>query len=104
MGLQYLFDLIWDKRKEWHIRDGAERLLKTLREKQALTIDEAKQIIQHKRAYYKIVDKLKSIGLLKIYRDPQTKKLILTTSIDSYKFFVKRYLTEEVEEFFKVRS
>jgi hypothetical protein len=104
MGLQYLLDLIWDKKKELHIRDGAERLLKALREKQTLTVDEARGIVGGGRAYYKIVNKLKSIGLLKIYRDPETKKLILTTSIDSYKFFVKRYLTEEVEEFFKVKS
>ena len=104
MGLNYLLDLLWSNRKELIIRESAEKFLKNLREKQTMTIDEAKQVIGHIRTYYKVVNKLKDIGLIRTYRDPETKKLLITISVESYKFFVKKYLLEEVEEFFKVRS
>jgi hypothetical protein len=96
-----LFDLLWDKKKEAHIRPLAEKFLIALRDKKSLTAEEAKKIVGRPRAYYKIVDKLKAIGLLKIHKDPKTRKLVFTYSLDSYEFYVKRYFLEKVKEFFK---
>jgi len=103
MAIHYLLDLLWSNRKELIIRESAEKFLKVLREKQTLTIEEAKQVIGHIRTYYKVINTLKKIGLVRTYRSPVSKKLVLTVSVESYKFFVKRYLMEEVEEFFKAR-
>jgi DNA-binding MarR family transcriptional regulator len=98
-----LFNLLWDKKKEAHIRPLAKKFLIALRDKKSLTGEEAKQIVGRPRTYYKIVAKLKAIGLLKVHKDPKTRKLVLTYSFDSYEFFVKRYLLENVKEFFKTK-
>jgi len=103
MAIHYLLDLLWSNRKELIIRESAEKFLKVLREKQTMTIEEAKQVIGHVRTYYKLINTLKKIGLVRTYRDPASKKLVLAVSVESYKFFVKRYLMEEVEEFFRAR-
>jgi hypothetical protein len=81
------------------MRDLTEKFLSTLREKQKITSDDAKQIIEGKRTYYKIMKKLRKIELIKVSRDAQTKKLIISYSLDSYKRFINKYLIEEVENF-----
>jgi hypothetical protein len=99
MSLQIFLNLLFDKKKESHMRDLTEKFLSTLREKQKITSDDAKQIIEGKRTYYKIMKKLRKIELIKVSRDAQTKKLIISYSLDSYKRFINKYLIEEVENF-----
>jgi predicted transcriptional regulator len=96
-----LLNLLWDKKKEAHIRPLAEKFLIALRDKKSLTVEEAKKIVGRPRAYYKIVHKLKAIGLLKVHKDLKTRKLVFTYSLDNYEFYVKRHFLEKVKEFFK---
>ena len=97
MALKTLLELVFGKtRKSSHLRKKAEEFIYLLRDRGFVSVNEAKEFIGAKKTYYKIMKKLRSIGLISLTKDVEGK-FSFSLTLDAYKFFVKRHLIEEVE-------
>ncbi|MEM5875290.1 MAG: hypothetical protein QXW01_00310 [Candidatus Aenigmatarchaeota archaeon] len=103
MSLKTLLNLLFtNKRKAEHIRNSAEELLYKLREG-PLSVSEAKEIVKKRKTYFKIVRKLKAVGLISVSKDVDGN-YNLYLSLDAYKYFVKKNLIDGVEEVLKKKT
>jgi len=86
--------------KSKHLRENAAHLLYFLAQNQKLSVQEAKAICKHKKTYYKILRKLRSIGLITLTKESDGK-FYLKLTLNTYKFFIRKHLIEEVEKWLK---
>jgi len=101
MSLKTLMELLFPgKWKAKHLREKAIELLLCLKEKQTISISEAKALVGMKKSYYKIIRKLRSVGLIALSRNLEGK-FNYTLTLNAYKFFIKKHLLEEVESVLK---
>ena len=104
MALKTLLELVFGKtRRSKHIRSKAEQLLYALRDKKYLSVREAKELVGGKKTYFKIMRKLRSIGLIALTKDIEGE-FSYSLTLDAYKFFVKKHLIEEIEQVLKNAS
>jgi len=105
MTLKTLLDIVFGKtRKNAHLRKKAEEFLFLLKNNGGFVlVKDGRKFFGSKKAYYKVMRKLRSIGLISLSKDVDGN-FMLTLTLDAYKFFVKRHLIEEVEQVLKVRS
>ena len=104
MSLKTMIELVFGKTsKNSHIRKKAEEFIYLLRDKNYITVKDAKGFIGAKKTYYKITRKLRFIGLLNLTKDIDGN-FIFSLSLDAYKFFIKRQLIEEVEKTLKANT
>jgi len=86
--------------KNLELRKTVKMFLLRIFQNQKLSVQEAKAICKHKKTYYKILRKLRSIGLITLTKEADGK-FYLKLTLDTYKFFVRKHLIEEVEKWLK---
>jgi hypothetical protein len=103
MALKTLLDLLFPNQKSLLLKKKAEEFLYLLRDKKFVSVKEAKEFIKQTKTYYKIVKKLRSIGLISLTKTTDGQ-FNFSLSLEAYRFFVKKQLIEEVEEVLKPKE